>query len=139
VGDVAGWFTDGTEDFGTSGLFRSFSPVRMLDTRPATRQKWDGGKPGPGQVVPVSFSVPGEGVIALTVNVTLTESNGPGSVTAWPLGLPRPLASNLDADAVDQTIPNHVTVRAGRPAEEFRLFTQGGGHLIADVTGTYLA
>ncbi len=139
VADVAGWFTDGTEGLGTSGLYRSFSPIRMVDTRPASRQGWSGGKPGPGTVVPVSFSVPGEGSIAYTANVTVTEANGPGFVTAWPSDLPRPLASNLNTDAVGQTIPNHVTVRAGRPGEDFRLFTFTGGHLVVDITGSYFA
>lgn len=139
VADVAGWFTDGTEGFGTSGLFRAFSPVRMLDTRPASQQKWTGPQPGVGTVVPVTFALPGEGVIAMTVNVTLTEAAGPGYVTAWPSGRPRPLASSLNADAAGQTIPNHVTVAVGRVDQSVLLFTQRGGHLIADVTGTYLA
>jgi hypothetical protein len=135
--DVAGWFTDGSEGAGNSGLYTSFSPIRMLDTRPGSRQLWTGPKPTAGSTVPVTFTAPGQGAMALTVNVTVTEPEAPGFVTAWPSDVARPLASNVNVTDTGQTIANHATVLAGLPDEDVALYTLTSAHLIADVTGYY--
>jgi len=61
-----------------------------------------------------------------------------GFVTAYPAGSPLPLASNLNLEGPGQTLPNHVTVPLGTGGA-FTLYTQSGSHLIADLTGYYVA
>jgi len=78
--------------------------------------------------------VPTSGVAAVTMNVVMTESSGSGFVTAWPSGTPRPNASNLNVDGVGATVSTLVTVPLGADGK-VNLFTQSGGHLVADVAG----
>jgi Tol biopolymer transport system component len=139
VVDVAGWFSNGEEGTGNSGLFRVLNggSLRMLDTRPDSRQLWAGPKPGPGTVVPLTYSSIGDGTSAYAANVTMVDATGPGFVTAYPADQARPLASNLNSDAVGRTIANHVTVATGRPALTVSLFTNAGTHLIGDIIGVY--
>jgi len=137
VADVAGWFTNTNEGEGTSGLFVPTAPVRALDTRVGGPQVgYSGPMPVAGAVVPVHWLPVGTGVSAIVMNVTMTEPAGPGFVTAYPSGSPRPLAANLNVEAGD-TIGNHSTVKVGQPEEFVQLYTQRGGQLIADVVGHY--
>ena len=75
-------------------------------------------------------------VAAAAINITGTESMLGGFVTAFPSGVARPQASNLNVDTWDQTIANHAIVRAS--SRGISLFTQNGLHLIADLNGWYL-
>ena len=126
VADVAGWFTGPTAPTATSGLFRSVSPERHLDTRLT-----GGPVPAGGTVnVPTASAlIPATEVGAVIANVTATEALAPGFVTAYPDGSPLPWASNLNLERAGQTLPNHVTVRPG-PSGEFTLYTQSGAHLV---------
>jgi WD40-like Beta Propeller Repeat len=139
VVDVAGWFTNGEEGTGNSGLFRVFAngSIRMLDTRPDTQVLWSGPKPEAGAVVPMTFSGLGDGTSAYAANVTMVAATGPGFVTAYPHSQARPTASNLNSDAVGRTIANHVTVATGRPELNVSLYTDAGTHLVADIIGVY--
>jgi hypothetical protein len=139
IADVAGWFTNGEELSGNSGLFRAFASgsIRMLDTRPVHTQGWSGPKPGPGAIVPVGFSSLGDGTSAYAMNLTMVDATAPGFVTAYPSGPGRPNASNLNSDAEGGTIANHATVAAGRPDMIVSLYTDNGTHLIGDIIGVY--
>jgi hypothetical protein len=114
------------------------SKLRILDTRPGIQIGYTGDKPGPGATVSLKVAgrgdVPTTGVAAVTMNVVLTESSGSGFVTAWPSGEPRPTASNLNVEGVGSTISTLVTVPLGADGK-VNLFTQSGGHLVADVAG----
>ena len=79
--------------------------------------------------------VPASGVSAVVLNVTATEATSAGYVTAWPDGS-RPTTSNLNLESADQTIANQVVIPVGNDGS-IRLFTQSGGHFIADVKGWY--
>jgi len=137
VADVAGWFTNGNEGTGSSGLFVPTAPVRMLDTRADGPQVgYTGAKPAAGAVVPVRWLGITSGVTAIVMNVTMTEPTLAGFVTAYPDDSPLPLAANLNVAAGD-TIGNHVTAKVGQPEEFVQLYTQHGGQLIADVVGHY--
>ena len=81
------------------------------------------------------YGPPGQ-VSAVAINVTGTQSMLAGFVTAFPAGVTRPTASNLNVDTWDQTIANHAIVRASNRGVS--LFTQSGLHLIADLNGWYL-
>ena len=72
---------------------------------------------------------------AVVVNVTATQT-GVGFWTAYPLGQDRPNASNLNIDRAGETRAGQaIVLLSGEPA--FNVYSQGGGHLIVDVTGWF--
>lgn len=83
--------------------------------------------------------VPGNGVTAIVMNLTVTEPAAPGFVTAWPCGSTRPTASNLNF-AAGQTVANLVVVDVtGRFATgSVCLYSSATTNLIADVTGYFV-
>lgn len=131
--DVAGYFTGAGANTpaSTDGLFVPVDPTRLLDSRNSTVMPTWGGST-------LEFPVydPGSPVAAAAINITGTESMLGGFVTAFPSGVARPQASNLNVDTWDQTIANHAIVRAS--SRGISLFTQNGLHLIADLNGWYL-
>ena len=131
VVDVAGYFTGASAPVSTDGLFVPVDPTRLLDSRGSTVMPTWGGST-------LEFPVygPGSPVAAAAINITGTESLIGGFVTAFPSGVSRPQASNLNVDTWDQTIANHAIVRAS--SRGISLFTQNGLHLIADLNGWYL-
>lgn len=134
VVDVAGWFTDASGGLSTDGLFVPVTPVRALDSRTT-------GKVGAGSTatVPVAerLGVPAANVGAAALNVTATEATAAGFVTAYPGGSARPTASNVNVERTGQTIPDHAVVRVGADGT-IALFSQSGGHLIADIAGWFV-
>jgi len=115
------------------------SKERILDTRPGPLQiGYNGAKPGQGATISLKVAgrggVPTSGVAAVTMNVVMTESSGSGFVTAWPSGEARPNASNLNVEGAGATVSTLVTVPLGADGK-VNLFTQSGGHLVADVAG----
>ncbi|MEY2445337.1 MAG: hypothetical protein QOE00_1917 [Ilumatobacteraceae bacterium] len=133
VADVAGWLPTGT--------FVSTSPTRILDTRPGAMQLgYSGDRPGVGATVDLKVGgngVPASGVSAVVLSLTATDAAGPGFVTIWPAGSPRPLASVLNAAAAGSTVSNQVTVPLGAGGK-VSIFTQSGTHLVADIAGYYV-
>ncbi|NMM33673.1 MAG: DUF1524 domain-containing protein, partial [Phycicoccus sp.] len=96
---------------------------------------------GPGRSVTLQVTgrggVPAAGVSAVVLNVTITAAIKPGYVQVYPTDLGVVGASsNLNVERVGQTIPNLVTVPLGNGGR-VTLYTQGGGHLLADVFGYY--
>src|SRR3954452_14008931 len=126
--DVTGWFTGSKSAVTTDGLFIPSNPTRLIDSRQSFAMPTWGGST-------LEFPVfgPAGQVAAVALNVTGTESMIGGFVTAFPAGVARPLASNLNVDTWDQTIANHAIVRASNRGVS--LFTQQGLHLIADLNG----
>ena len=72
----------------------------------------------------------------MVLTVTATDAGGPGFVTVWPTGRPRPLASNLNLEGTGHTIANQVIVPLG-DLGRVSLFVQSATHLIADVAGYF--
>jgi hypothetical protein len=110
----------------------TIAPVRLLDTR--------GGSGKPAPLAEVRIPVAGLSGIpasasAAQVNITITEPNGPGYVTAWPCGGDRPLASVLNYGK-GATVANATLVGLGGGA--LCVATSDSAHLVVDVTG-YLA
>ena len=132
--DVAGYFTGGgaATPASTDGLFVPVDPSRLLDSRNSTVMPTWGGSTLEFPIYPP----PGVQVAAAAINITGTDSMLGGFVTAFPSGVGRPQASNLNVDTWDQTIANHAIVRAS--TRGISLFTQNGLHLIADLNGWYL-
>ena len=155
--DVLGYFTPATFIPGpdvyvaTGGRFDAVTPTRILDARHATAMQYTGPKPVGGSIIEFAamptplapeFPVPA-GMLhtswlgAVVLNVTATESKGPGFVQVAPaVTLARRASSNLNLTTRNQTIANLVIVpmsSTGRVA----IYTSGTTHLIADVLGYF--
>ena len=133
IADVTGYYVTGTPS--TPGAFRSISPSRLLDTRDSRIV---------AGLSPVSFQVAGvpgipASVAAVVFNLTVTQPQSLGFVTAYASGSNRPTeGSNLNFSK-DQTVPNLVTVPVGANGR-VTLYnaSREAAHLIADVAGYYL-
>ncbi|HUP71880.1 MAG TPA: hypothetical protein VM282_02420 [Acidimicrobiales bacterium] len=138
VGDVNGWWGDGFES--APGFhFESVDPARILDSRTGT------GMPGgvarqiaAGETLPVTVAgVAGIPLHAAAVSFNLTATNvdGPGYVTVFPCGTPRPYASNINfASGVD--VANLVTSRIGANGAVC-LYSPAAADLIMDIEGYF--
>jgi hypothetical protein len=122
------------------GTFNPIDPVRVLDTRDGTGVAGQRQGPlGAGQVTELvvtgTAGVPAGGVGAVVVNLTATQAPGPGYVTAYPCGEPRPYASNINFTRGVDT-PNQVTVKVG-DGGKVCFFASTQTHLLADLSGWY--
>jgi sortase (surface protein transpeptidase) len=131
VVDVAGYFTGTGAAKSNDGLFFPTNPTRLLDSRGSFAMPTWGGST-------LEFPVygPAGQVAAAAINITGTQSMSAGFVTAFPSGVEKPLASNLNLDTWDQTIANHAIVRAS--SRGVSLYTLQGLHMIADLNGWFL-
>jgi hypothetical protein len=73
--------------------------------------------------------------VAVVVNLTATQT-GVGFWTAYPIGQAVPKASNLNIDRIGETRASQAIVLLSG-VSAFNVFSQGGGHLIVDVTGYF--
>ncbi|MFD7625245.1 PKD domain-containing protein [Streptomyces sp. NPDC059851] len=120
--DAVGWYGKGGR-----ALFTPAVPKRLADTR-AT------GKLAPGATTTVA-GLPA-GAVGAVLNVTATESTGPGFLTAYGYGTVRPEASSLNTRPGD-TVPNHVTTPAA--SGRISIWNSWGGstHVITDLLGYF--
>ena len=132
IADINGWYPAGSD-------LHSVQPERLLDTRLGIGAP-TGTVPADGAVV---LQIVGAGQTkvpadanAVVLNITVTEPEAAGYVTAWPCGEPRPTASNLNYVA-GQTTPNLAIVKLGDTGAVC-LYTQSATHLVADVDGWYI-
>ncbi|WLW53453.1 S53 family peptidase [Streptomyces sp. YU58] len=134
----------GTAATGASTFHPLASPQRVLDTRngtgwglsshPTTKPLVTGGT-APVKIEGVA-GIPGSGVTAVVLNLTVTGTTGAGSLTAWADGTTKPSTSALNWTGSGQTIAASTTVKvAGDGVVD--LATNSATHLIADVQGYY--
>ncbi|MGB8859332.1 MAG: hypothetical protein WCC60_08750 [Ilumatobacteraceae bacterium] len=132
--DVQGFFSERPDV-----TFTSLSPVRILDTRDGTGIAGSRpSRPGDGAIIQVQVAgangVPAD-ASAVLLNVTITNASGPGYVTAWPCGKPRPLASFLNfVRGVDRASLTPVRIGTGG---KVCLYVHEGTDVIADLNGYY--
>ncbi|TPW13696.1 MAG: hypothetical protein FD127_1860 [Acidimicrobiaceae bacterium] len=131
--DLAGTF----EADGGAGA-HPVTPERLLDTRAAIGVGSIGKLEG-GSVLVLQIAgrggVPAAGTSAVTLNVTVTEPEGPGFLTVYPCDRERPTASNLNY-LTGQTVPNLVAVRLSA-AGTVCIFAQRTTHVIADLAAWF--
>jgi PKD repeat protein len=125
---------------GPSSRFVPLAPARILDTRLGLGVS---GRVPPGGSIDVAVAghggVPAAGAVAVALNVTLVDATGPGFVQVFPTGRgAQGASSNLNIELRGQTIPNSVVIPIGENGR-VTIFTQGGGHLVADVSGYFEA
>jgi len=133
VADVQGYYS--TTESGSQ--LAPINPTRLLDTRDSSRQA---NVPGKGEValqVGGQAGVPASGVTAAVLNVTVTDTQGPGYLTAYPSGTTRPLASNLNWTG-GLTIPNAVIVPIGADGK-VNLFNGSpwATNIVVDIAGYF--
>ena len=139
IADIYGYYLAGTPT--AQGFFAPVAPARLLDTRV--------GSGAPAAPVPAHGTVhlqvqgrggvPGTGVGAVVLNVTVTAPTRAGYLTAYADGTSRPTASNLNFVG-GQTVPNLVIARVGADGKVALTNTSAGTTaLIADIYGYYLA
>ena len=123
------------------GTFVGFVPSRMLDTRDGTGAAKTAVAASGTVALQVTGrgGVPATGVSAVVLNVTVTDTQAPGYVTAYPSGTTKPLASNLNFLA-NTTIPNLVVVKVGSNGQ-VNLYNGSTSSidLVADIAGYYLS
>jgi hypothetical protein len=115
--------------------YHPLSPTRLMDTRT------DGLPLSSGMEVDLSVAggsrpVPATAT-AVILNMTVTNTSGPGFLTVWPTGNPRPTASNLNWVA-GETRPNLVTVQVG-VSGLVAIVASSRTDVIADLEGYFLA
>jgi hypothetical protein len=132
--DVVGYYTGASAPPGTDGLFTPVSPGRVLDTRAGLARM------GPRRTAEVAVAgqaaIPTSGVASIVLNLTVTAAVNGGYLSVWPARTYRPGVSSLNASAAGQTIAGHV-ITAVSP-NGFNVFTEVGGHVIADVAGWFV-
>ena len=120
--------------------FFPLSPQRLFDTRAGQPAPGPKGKLGAGDTIDVQITgqagVPANAT-AVVMNVTVTETESPGFVTAWAAGSARPQTSNLNYLTPNSTRPNLVTVPIG-VGGKVSMYALTPGHLLADVAGYYV-
>ena len=118
------------------GAFVGLTPFRLVDTRinqGATRL-------GPAASFSIAIAgagtVPAADVVAVALNVTVTDTTTAGYLTVWPTGEDRPLASNLNFTA-GQTVPNMVFCKLGADGG-LQVYNSGGQtQVVIDVLGYF--
>lgn len=109
-------------------LFTPVVPKRLADTRTT-------GKVAPGATTTVA-GLPANAVGAV-LNITATDTTGPGFLTAYAFGGTRSDASSLNT-LPGVTVPNHVTTPVG-PGGKVSIYNSHGGanHVITDLLGYF--
>ncbi|MFD0570980.1 hypothetical protein ACFQ0T_19470 [Kitasatospora gansuensis] len=113
--------------------YTPYGPTRLMDTRERGKvQGWSSVKLRIGG----NGGIPA-GVTAVVLNVTVTEAESAGFLTAFPYGGNRPATSNVNFTA-GQTVPNMVIVPVGADGS-VQLYNGSGGavQMIADVSGYF--
>jgi hypothetical protein len=130
--DVAGYYTKAGSPSSQVGLFVPVFPQRILDTR----QPGQMGRLWPRWVV--TAGVPGAAGVeasAIVANVTAVDCRDAGYFTVLPAGGALREVSNLNADRVGQTIPNHVVTKIS--TRGVSVFAWAGAHVLIDLAGWF--
>ncbi len=133
VVDVEGYYAAPVSG---AGQYAALPPARILDTRYGT-----GGIMGPiagGQTIAVQVTgrggVPASGVAAVVLNVTVTQTTRSGFLTAYPVGVARPTASNVNW-VKGETVANRVMVPVGTNGQVALYNSYGDTQMVVDVSG----
>ncbi|MDW3215774.1 MAG: hypothetical protein R8G01_17375 [Ilumatobacteraceae bacterium] len=129
--DLTGWFTGPTAADTTDGLFHPLSPTRLLDTR-IDRPRLH---PGGAIELPIDAHVPGGAAASVVTNVTVTDADRAGFVTAYPAGAPRPATSAVNPAFWNHTIANTAITRVGDRGLAY--WSLAGTDLVVDLAGWF--
>ena len=135
--DLVGAFTGSNAPQSTDGLFVPLdSPSRFLDTRATGRIT------GTGSVeVDVQTQLGHSNIAAVAMNTTITDAFLAGYVSVTPAGSSPTTATSRSTSTTNviysnQTVASHAIVPVS--SRGFDVFAEGGGQLIADISGWYV-
>jgi hypothetical protein len=114
--------------------FHPLTPCRLLDTRLDRSQPVQGGETVRLQVAG-RCGTPTNATVAV-LSLTVTETTGPGYVTAFPAGTPREPASNVNYRA-NGTVANSAIVMLG-DGGAVDIYVHRTTQLVVDVTGVFV-
>lgn len=134
--DLVGSFTGSNAPQSTDGLFVPLdSPSRFLDTRATGRIA------GTGSVeVDVQTQLAHSNIAAVAMNTTITDAFLAGYVSVTPAGSSPTTSTSRTTSTTNviysnQTVASHAIVPVS--SRGFDVFTEGGGQLLADISGWY--
>jgi hypothetical protein len=140
IADINGWFSTANTGFNT------VAPTRVFDTRPGESpnavRTVDKRKVGGGYVLEVTFTglpgglTPASGVGAVSLNLTATNPDAAGFVTAFPCGTTPPFVSNLNFRA-GQTVANAALATLSADGK-LCFFSNVPTDIIADINGWFV-
>ena len=141
VVDLEGYFAPATTG-SAQGSYVPLTPARVTDTRPGSGFPNAGSTLGPNSSLKIQVAgvggVPATGAAAAVLNVTVTNTTGASYLTAYPQGVSRPLASNLNW-VTGETVANRVVV----PLSSTGMITvynySGDANVVVDVNGYFVA
>ena len=128
VADLEGFYAQG--GYG----YQPGTPTRVLDTRNGTGVKGPIAARGVLRL-DLSGKVPA-GTAAAVINLTVTEPQTSGHLTAYPDGAPEPNASNLNFSA-GETVPNLVIVPLTNDVADIANASTGTVQMVADLEGYF--
>ena len=137
--DLLGYFTGGSADVASDGLFVPVDPFRLVDTRLAAGpaggpRLWDtGGREF--AVDPDVLGAPAQQVAALAVNATVTDTEDAGWVALAAAGVPVPGTSSVNYPSAQLTVANGAFVAVSERGIQARALS--GTHVVVDVTGWF--
>lgn len=139
VVDLEGWAGSALTP---SGAYIPTSPSRIADTRTNSGEPDSGQTLTPATALTVHITGPpgtaASTLLAVVLNVAVTNTAAPGFLTAWPAGATRPLASNLNWNA-GQTIANRVIVPVSGAGDVSFFASSGPTDIVIDVSGWFIA
>jgi hypothetical protein len=147
------WDVPGTElantllgDFGAPAIFIPFTPCRMVDTRAGMGFSGAYGPPSLGASTSRSFPMTPSGghcsgiptgAVAISLNVTVVNTLGPGFITIYPEGGATPAVSTLNYTA-GQVVGNAAIVPMSADGGITVVAGVSGTDLILDVNGYFI-
>lgn len=134
--DVAGVFVPTSAPVRSGRYVGWDTPSRIVDSRQLRE-----GKPAAGGTISVAMpeTVPRDAT-AVTVNLTVTDTEGWGFLTCYPFGQTEvPDSSNVNVDGADQTRASSAVLRLGDAGGDrgFTIWTYSGAHIIVDLLGYF--
>lgn len=109
----------------------AINPGRIYDSRGPTLTD---SRLSAGQQVTVNSGQPGASAVG--VNLVMTDTVGPGFLTAWPSG-PRPNTSVINSTVAGENIANFLLIPVAADGT-FQVFTLNATHIVIDIMG-YMA
>ena len=137
--DVIGYMTGEADAASSSGLFVPFEPERHYDSRPTWAPLGSTPlTPGTNRTLQIagSFSVPATGVLGVASNLTMTETNGPGFLVAYPKNPVPNNYSTVNAVFPQHSIANHAIVALD--AGKMSIYSLQRSDFIVDISGYFL-
>jgi hypothetical protein len=125
--DFSGWFTGASADESSEGLFVPVPPRRLHDTRSTAPRVW------PEGTVEVPIDLPD--AAAIVSNLTATQSDRGGFVTAYPARTALPTVSALNPAFYQHTVANLSIVPVSTAGVAY--YSMAGVDVVVDMTGYF--